>query len=30
MIRPTLIAVAAVFLVTYNSSPSSGSAENPV
>ena len=30
MINPTLIAVAAVFLVTYNSSPSSGSAENPV
>jgi len=28
MIRQTLIAVAAVFLVTYNSSPSSGSAEN--
>src|ERR1035437_5513596 len=30
MIRPTLIAIAAVFLVTYNSSPSSGSAENTV
>jgi len=30
MIKPTLIAVAAVFLVTYNSSPSSGSAENTV
>lgn len=28
MIKQTLIAVAAVFLVTYNSSPSSGSAEN--
>jgi hypothetical protein len=28
MIRQTLIAVAAAFLVTYNSSPSSGSADN--
>jgi hypothetical protein len=30
MIRRTLIAIAAVFIVTYNASPSSGSSENTV